>query len=162
MRNRPIVYRGTKSRLTLSERYCPLLLDRNEYQEPTPESRKKRGINHIRNQPVKTSATMLRSALFKIQVLWSKKQAQWKKNTANMTSTRSQSISYLRSGIILPPFDWQNSYSPLGNPFVAQFWSSIFYGYVGDIWTYLDSEHSIGNVICLIEFFEKSLCGSKH
>jgi hypothetical protein len=45
-------------------------------------------------------------------VPWSKNLAQWKKNTASMTSTRSQSISYLRSGMILPSFDWQNSYFP--------------------------------------------------
>jgi hypothetical protein len=45
------VYRGIRSRLTRSRRYCPLLLDFNEYQDPSPESKNKRGIIHRSRKP---------------------------------------------------------------------------------------------------------------
>jgi hypothetical protein len=86
--------------VTRSQRYLNQLLDLREYQEPNPESRKKRGIIHRSTQATIGSSRSERSAFFKCQSIGVKNPLQWKRKTASIAPTRSQSMSYLRSFIL--------------------------------------------------------------
>lgn len=61
------------------------------------------------SQPINTRATMVCSLLLQCHLTPTKHRAQWKKNTASMAITRSQSISYLHSCEALCPFEWRNA-----------------------------------------------------
>ncbi len=87
------MYSGIRRRLTLSRRYCPLVLDFNAYQEPTPDSKKKSGIVHKASRIMNKDTMMLCSAFFKCHPKRSKNLALWKKKTASMALILSQSMS---------------------------------------------------------------------